>query len=117
MTFADSTPASQRSSLDARSVTGESRGEATPPRVAMRGSASKNVAVVALALLLAGLGIYNVVLKATWTMLDDGVFWEPGPEGLRAGQVAPGGPGSLAGVKLGDILLALDGADVLTPEQ
>src|SRR5262245_46253503 len=83
----------------------------------MRGPAGKNVVVVALALLLAGIGVYNIVLKATWTMLDDGVFWAVAPEGLVASRVAPGGPGSLGGVKTGDILLALDGAEVLTTEE
>ena len=38
----------------------------------------KNVAVLAVALLLASLGVYNIFLKATWTLMDDGVFWRQG---------------------------------------
>ncbi len=58
----------------------------------------KNVAIVAVALVLAALGIYNIVLKATWTLMDDGVFWTASPEGVVAARVAPGGPGDAAGV-------------------
>src|SRR5688500_10300011 len=76
----------------------------------------KNVAVVAVALLLATLGVYNIFLKATWTLMDDGVFWRQGPQGMTAGRVAAGGPAALAGVKTGDVLLAIDGDEVLSPE-
>ncbi len=77
----------------------------------------KNFAVLGVAVLLTGLGIYNIFLKATWTLLDDGVFWRNGPAGVVASRVAPGGPASLAGVKVGDVLLAVDGEEVLTHEQ
>ena len=33
----------------------------------------KNVAVLAVALVLSALGTYNIFLKATWTLMDDGV--------------------------------------------
>ena len=33
----------------------------------------KNVTVLLVALLLATLGIYNIFLKATWTLMDDEV--------------------------------------------
>ena len=72
----------------------------------------KNLAILAVALLLASLGVYNIVLKATWTLLDDGVFWRDAPEGVVAGRVAPNGPAAQAGVQLGDVLLALDGEEV-----
>jgi hypothetical protein len=74
----------------------------------------KNVAVLAIALLLASLGVYNIVLKATWTLLDDGVFWKDAAEGVVAGRVAANGPAAQAGVELGDVLLALDGEEVLS---
>jgi PAS domain S-box-containing protein len=77
----------------------------------------KNLAVTLVALLLASLGIYNIVLKATWTLMDDGVFWRTGPEGLVAARLAFGGPADRAGVRLGDVLLALDGQDILAPDQ
>src|SRR4030095_2683758 len=69
------------------------------------------------ALLLASLGIYNIVLKATWTITDDGVFWKDGPQGVVAARVAAGGPGALAGIKVGDVLLAVGGEEVLHGEQ
>jgi serine protease Do len=77
----------------------------------------KNVVVLAAGLLLAALGVYNIVLKATWTLLDDGVFWRPSPTGMVAGRVAAGGPADRAGVRMGDVLLAIDGEEVLSPEQ
>jgi S1-C subfamily serine protease len=73
----------------------------------------KSVGILAVALLLASLGVYNIVLKATWTLLDDGVFWRDAGEGVVAGRVAAGGPAAQAGVRLGDVLLALDGEEVL----
>ncbi len=77
----------------------------------------KNLAVLAIAVLLTGLGVYNIFLKATFTLLDDGVFWKNGPAGVVASRVAPGGPASLAGLRVGDVLLAVDGEEVLTHEQ
>ena len=41
----------------------------------MRLARLKNAAVVLVGLALAALGIYNIVLKATFTLMDDGVFW------------------------------------------
>jgi PAS domain S-box-containing protein len=76
----------------------------------------KNLAVVLAGALLASLGIYNIVLKATWTLLDDGVFWRETPQGVVAGRVAPLGPAARAGVREGDVLLAVDGDEALTPD-
>src|SRR5262249_36608036 len=76
----------------------------------------KNLAVVLAGALLASLGVYNIVLKATWTLLDDGVFWREGRQGGVAGRVAPGGPAARAGVREGDVLLAVDGDEALTPD-
>ena len=55
------------------------------------------------------LGVYNIVLKATWTLMDDGVFWRPGPQGVVAGRVAAGGPADSGGRRAGDVLLASTG--------
>jgi two-component system NtrC family sensor kinase len=74
----------------------------------------KNALVVLVGLALAALGVYNLVLKATWTLMDDGVFWVAAPEGLVASRLDPGGPGARAGVREGDILLAVDGREILT---
>jgi two-component system, NtrC family, sensor kinase len=75
----------------------------------------KNSLVVLAALALASLGVYNVVLKATWTAVDDGVFWKQAPQGLVAARLAPGGPAARAGVREGDVLLAVNGEEVLSP--
>src|SRR5688500_831500 len=80
----------------------------------MTASRLKNVAVLSIAVLLASLGIYNIVLKATWTLMDDGVFWKQGEQGLYAARVAAGGPGDKAGVRIGDTVLAVDGEEALT---
>jgi len=74
----------------------------------------KNALVVACGLALASLGVYNIVLKATWSLMDDGVYWKAAPQGLVATRVASGGPGSRAGVRVSDILLAVDGQEVLS---
>ena len=68
----------------------------------MTRSFAKNAAVLAIALLLGGLGVYNIVLKATWTLMDDGVFWKEGPVGVYAARVAQGGPAHQAGLRVGD---------------
>jgi len=77
----------------------------------------KNAAVVAIALCLACLGIYNLILKSTWTLMDDGVFWREMPAGVVAGRVAVGGPADRAGLREGDILLAVDQQEIQRPEQ
>jgi two-component system NtrC family sensor kinase len=75
---------------------------------------SKNALVVLAGLILASLGVYNIVMKATWTLMDDGVFWNAAPQGLVAARISPGGPASRAGVQPGDILIAVDEREVLT---
>jgi two-component system, NtrC family, sensor kinase len=78
---------------------------------------AKNTLVVVAGLLLAALGVYNIVLKATWTVMDDGAFWKPAPQGLVAARLSPGGPAARAGIRAGDVLLAVDGEEVLSPER
>ena len=77
----------------------------------------KNAVVVFVALVLASLGIYNIVLKATWTIMDDGVFWKDATQGVVAARVAAGAPGALAGIQEGDVLLALGGEEVVNAVQ
>ncbi len=76
---------------------------------------AKNALVVVAGLVLAVLGIYNIVLKATWTVMDDGVLWKSSPQGLVAARVAPGGAGARAGIQVDDVLVAIDGDEVLSP--
>ncbi|HVQ31424.1 MAG TPA: PDZ domain-containing protein, partial [Vicinamibacteria bacterium] len=72
----------------------------------------KTITVGTIALVLATLGVYNIVLKATFSLLDDGVFWKDAPEGVVAARVAASGSASRAGVRIGDILLAVDGEEM-----
>jgi PAS domain S-box-containing protein len=66
--------------------------------------------------LLAGLGVANIVTRATWREVEDGALWANRQRGLTAVEVAPDGPASLAGITRGDILLSADGVAVRTPE-
>jgi two-component system NtrC family sensor kinase len=74
----------------------------------------KNTLVVCVALALSALGAYNLILKASTSPQDDGVFWKDEAQGVVAGRVTPGGPGARAGIVPGDVLLALDGETVLS---
>ena len=64
------------------------------------------VSVVAALLCLAAA---NVVVRANWNEVEDGVLWAERPEGLYAVQVASDSAASIAGLLEGDILLAVDG--------
>jgi membrane-associated protease RseP (regulator of RpoE activity) len=47
--------------------------------------------------------------------MDDGAFWHQTPQGLVAARIAPGGPAARAGVRQGDVLVAVNGEEALTP--
>jgi len=83
----------------------------------MRGRHLKSVLVVAVSLVFATVGVCNLVLKASFTLMDDGVFWRQTPQGLVAARIAPGGPAARAGVRLGDVLVAASGEEALSPER
>jgi len=70
---------------------------------------------VVVVLVLVALGIANVAMRARWHEVEDGVFWGARAEGVTALEVSQGSVGALAGIELGDILLAVDGAPVHTP--
>ena len=89
--------------------------ELNPVRRSVRLRAVRKAGVLALGVLLAAVGVYNIVQKSTWSVLDDGVYWEVDPIGVRAGRVAEAGPGERAGVRAGDVLQGIDGESVMTP--
>ena len=62
---------------------------------------------VAAALLL--LGLANIVQRATRDDVEDGVLWVQRSTGVVAAEVDPGSPAARAGVRAGDVLLAVDG--------
>ena len=83
----------------------------------MRSRRVQNVLVMAAALVLAGLGVSNLVLKASFRLMDDGAFWRQTAQGLVAGRVVPGGPAARAGVHEADVLVAVDGEEALSPSR
>ena len=69
--------------------------------------------VLAVAALLC-LGAINVVTRATWQAVEDGVLWKPGASSLIAVEIAPGSAAVAAGIRPGDVLLAVDDQPVQT---
>jgi two-component system, NtrC family, sensor kinase len=63
---------------------------------------------VAVTLALLALGLANVVSRATSAEVEDGVLWVERAVGVVAAEVASPSAGSRAGVKPGDILIAID---------
>jgi predicted metalloprotease with PDZ domain len=68
--------------------------------------------IVVVALLLC-LGVANIVTRANFDEVEDGVLWVQGPEGVIASDIAHGTPAATVGLSRGDVLLAIDGR---TPE-
>jgi PAS domain S-box-containing protein len=75
----------------------------------------RSLASATLVATLLGLGLANIALRATWNEVEDGILWVAGPNGVSAAEVAPGGPGDDAGVRSGDILLAIESRPVEKP--
>ena len=63
------------------------------------------------------LAVVNIKAKAGWNAVEDGVLWRLEPEGITAVEVAPGTPAAEAGVRKGDILVAVDGKPVETLDE
>jgi hypothetical protein len=61
------------------------------------------------------LGLLNVVARATWNEVEDGVLWVSRPAGVVALDVARNGPAAAAGVRPGDLLVAIDDRPVDQP--
>ena len=70
------------------------------------------VLAVALVAALLCLAAANVVVRADWRELVDGVLWVDRPAGVTAVEVAPDEAGDRAGIEAGDVLLALEGVPV-----
>jgi two-component system NtrC family sensor kinase len=61
-------------------------------------------------------GALNIAVRATWHPIEDGVLWEARPEGVVAADVAAGSGAMAAGVRPGDVLIAVNGVSVETPQ-
>lgn len=74
-----------------------------------------NALTLAVAGVLLALAVGNLVSRASWNPVEDGVLWASRPEGVVASEVLPGTPAARAGVRAGDLLLAVDGMPVDRP--
>ena len=72
-------------------------------------------AALAVVLALLGLGLTNIYVRATWHEVEDGVLWVSRPDGVTAAELADRAPARKAGVRRGDVLLAIDGRPVESP--
>ena len=71
---------------------------------------------MAVAAVLVCLAIVNIALVKTWVgEPEDGVLWVQGGDNVViADDIAPGFAGDRAGVRIGDVLLSIDGQDMKT---
>ncbi len=70
------------------------------------------LAVVAVLLVL---GLANIAMRAQWHQVEDGVLWQLRAEGVTAVEVSSDSPAAGAGLRQGDILLAVNGSPVERP--
>jgi hypothetical protein len=59
------------------------------------------------------LAVLNIHQRATWSEVEDGVLWRASNGAVVASEIAPGTAGDRAGLQRGDILLAINGKEVL----
>jgi PAS domain S-box-containing protein len=60
------------------------------------------------------LAVANIAVRATWFELEDGALWRVQGEGLTARAIAGNSPAATAGVRVGDVLIAVNGKPVRT---
>mgnify|MGYP000938771824 CR=1 FL=1 len=73
------------------------------------------LSVVLVVTVLTALGIANVVMRAQWHEVEDGVFWGARGHGVTAVEVAALSAAESAGIKPGDVLLAVNGKPIENP--
>ena len=76
----------------------------------------RSIAQAAVVVVLLCLAVANIAVRWTWTELEDGVLWRTQPEGVIAIEVTPGSPGEAAGVRPGDVLIAVGTKEVNSTE-
>jgi two-component system, NtrC family, sensor kinase len=75
----------------------------------------RGVFAVTVVVLLVALGLANVAMYSRWHEVEDGVYWTARAEGVTASEVADGTAAAAAGIRRGDVLLAVNGSPVQTP--
>jgi two-component system, NtrC family, sensor kinase len=75
----------------------------------------RTVFAVSIVLVLIGLGVANVAMYGRWHEVEDGVLWGARGEGVTALEVAPGSAAAGAGIRRGDVLLAVNGTPIESP--
>ena len=68
---------------------------------------------LAVVVFLLGLAAANLHLRWTWSELEDGVLWTETAGSITARQVLPDSPAARADIRAGDVLIAIDGRDVV----
>ena len=94
---------------DRQPPSGGGRTEPAEPRWRVWGRTALALAVV---VILAALGVANIVTYTRWHEVEDGVHWDSRAEGVTAVEVAAGSPGALAGIERDDLLLAVNGVPI-----
>ena len=75
----------------------------------------RTVFAVAVAAILLTLGVANITLRARLHEVEDGVLWGQRSEGVTAVEVAKGSTGETAGIRSGDVIVAVNGHVVERP--
>lgn len=76
---------------------------------------ARQVMVVTIVAVLTGLGLANVVMRARWHGVEDGVLWGARSQGVTAIDVSVESPATSAGIRPGDVLLAVNGVPIESP--
>src|SRR4051794_41368091 len=91
--------------------TGPLAGGERRPRARWRSWWRPAFAIGVTAVLIA-LGIANIAMRARWHEVEDGVLWGSRAEGLTAIEVASNSSAAAAGIRQGDLLIAVNGQQV-----
>lgn len=111
MAFAQAAATVDVSMLDSRTYT---RTQVSPPSWR---EWPRSILPIASALLLLAMGIANIVQRAASDEVEDGVLWLERSAGVVATEVAGGSAAERAGIRPGDVLLAVDGQPVTERDQ
>jgi two-component system NtrC family sensor kinase len=72
----------------------------------------KTVATTLLTVCMVVIGAINLRDRAAWQDPTDGVFWVESELGLTADEVSADGPAGISGIRIGDVLLSMNGRAV-----